>query len=379
MLGRSGFRIAVAAIVALLWAFSAGGAEPPGEAAEIYTRALAAFKLGHHDEALKELDAAFQASPRPVYVYNMGRVLEAMGRLRDAHQAYLRVGAIPGADAEIKALARSAADALAPFALRVVVRLAEVPPGSVAQIDGVLVANVAVDMDFPAGTRLLCVTTQRGRRLACRRRSLPVGVRTTWPLPDPPDSRAVVAWTGLPGATVLKLDGIRLIVDLGKLTEIELDVGHHDLELATADGSIRTGAIDLVAGPVRSVAEAFPKPKVAPVDAPVVVELATAPGASPWPWVTVGTGVAVTGVGVGLLIWASGQRTDAKDLMQVEASAEFDAAKDKTIGGAVAVGIGSAAIAGGLIWWLVDRPQATATSLWIAPGTDTSVLVGGTF
>ena len=371
--------MATTALVALLLASTGAAAEPPGPVEAIYARALQAFKAGRYDEALKELDAAFQASPRALYVYNTGRVLETMGRLRDAQQAYLRVGAIPGADAEIKTLARTAADAVAPLASRVVLRLAALPPGAVAQIDGQLVADAAVDLDFAAGARLVCVTTEAGRRVACRSRSLPVGVRTTWPLPDPPDSRTLLAWSGMADATALRLDGVRLTVDLGKLAELELDVGHHDLEVTTGDGSVRKGALDLVSGPARSVAEAFPKPKVAPVDAPIGVKPVAARGASPWPWVVVGSGVALTGAGVGLLMWASSQRTGAKDKVQVDAAAEFDSAKSKTLGGAVTVGVGAAAVAGGLIWWLLDRRGDAAASLWIAPGADASLLVGGAF
>jgi hypothetical protein len=81
---------ALLALVVQLGHAPGAAAQAPAEVArQLSTRAHAAYRAGNHQEALDLLGAAYRLDPRPVLLYNMGRVLEATDK-RAALREYRR-------------------------------------------------------------------------------------------------------------------------------------------------------------------------------------------------------------------------------------------------------------------------------------------------
>lgn len=89
-------------------------------------------------------------------------------------------------------------------------------------------------------------------------------------------------------------------------------------------------------------------------------------GPGPWPWVVFGTGVALVGVGIGFGVLA-GDRADTLDKIEANPSryslSDWNTARDEgqsyALGADIMLGVGLAAAAGGLAWWLLADDGAT--------------------
>lgn len=91
---------ALLAVLVQLGHLRSAAAQPPAEVArQLSTRAHAAYRAGNHQEALDLLGAAYRLDPRPVLLYNMGRVLEATDKAA-ALREYRRCLAQPECPAE---------------------------------------------------------------------------------------------------------------------------------------------------------------------------------------------------------------------------------------------------------------------------------------
>ena len=150
-----------------------GGAEPAAApttslAEKAYLEAREAFDRGEYDNALRLLRLAAREDEDPVYVYNMARVLETMGRNFEAYSSFLRVRALPEVPPALAELALAAVERLEPLRTRAVVRFTGVAEGSLVQIDDELVVDLAEDQMLEPGKHRVCVTTPDGARLSCR-------------------------------------------------------------------------------------------------------------------------------------------------------------------------------------------------------------------
>ena len=94
-------------------------------------------------------------------------------------------------------------------------------------------------------------------------------------------------------------------------------------------------------------------------------------GPGPWPWVLVGGGAAVLAVGVTLLVLGEHDRQEVNNasreegvitgLTQAEAAELWSTGSMKANAGAALMGIGGAAVLGGLGWLILSKPGRTAS------------------
>ncbi len=106
------------------------------------------------------------------------------------------------------------------------------------------------------------------------------------------------------------------------------------------------------------------------------------PGAGPW--VVVGLGAAGVAAGVALFVLSNGAQSRRDDACgsagcQESARADDESYRSLLYGADVAFGIGGAAVAGGLIWWLAaPRGRSAQTTAAIVPSRDgVTVQIGG--
>ena len=84
------------------------GASPGGEdAAEptLREQAIAAFEVRDYDRSIRLFEQAYAADPQPNYLFNIGRVHEEKGELRQAVEFYRRFLGQPGVALESRQLA----------------------------------------------------------------------------------------------------------------------------------------------------------------------------------------------------------------------------------------------------------------------------------
>ena len=304
--------LAVAAIIAAGPA-AAQAAAPPAEAPttadDHYGRARAAFIEERYEAALDNLRRAVELDERAVYVYDIARTLEAMGRYAESYQSFLRARALPDAAEDLEDLARAGAERLAPRRKKAVVRVGGLEAGAIAQIDDAVVVEPDRDHLLAPGKHQLCITGAAGAEMRCWTRSLSAGLRVAWPLEDAPTGRGTLRMPdGAPPASVV-LDGHRMVVDLALLRRIRVDIGHHEVLLEVADGPTYRNALDVLPG--RQVDLALAGPVVGAELAGQA--LAPSEGVDPFAWVTLGVGGAAAVAGVVLLVVAEQQRRVGTD------------------------------------------------------------------
>ena len=227
--------------------------------------------------------------------------------------------------------------------------------------------------------------------MSCWTRTLAAGVATTWP---PKAAGATRGETTLPENTpdgpaleMLELDGVRLVVDLAKLRSVQVDVGAHVVKTKASGGLIYIHRLDVLPGRLADI------PRVGGELAPGQVEEEPI---GPMPWIIGGSGLVLAITGGVLLGIAPGIRknsTVATDIgLGLEISSHFRQTEHQTAwdrsyrmqaAGYALVGVGSAALVGGLVWLLAgayggdDAPEQSAWDLHVVPSGNGLVFGGG--
>lgn len=326
-------------------------------AVEDYEEARRAYERGDYHRALEDLRRAVRKDEQPVYVYNIGRTLEAMGRYAEAYQEFLRARALPGAAEDLRELARAGVERLASLHDRATVRLQGILDGELVQIDDQVVVDTAKDQVLAPGRHQLCVTSADGARTSCWARTLPPGVRTSWPPAAPAATRGELA---LPddGVEALSLDGAALVADAAKLRTVEVDVGRHEVVLLGPGGARARREVDVLSG--RRVVLAAP----AAAEPGVASTAPHLPPPSPWPWAAAGSGTAAILAGAALFVVAASERDVetfrvegvdvpvTKELSQREHADDWRTARNLDTAGGILTGIGVAALATAVVVWL---------------------------
>ncbi len=233
-------------------------------------------------------------APSPVYMFQIARILEAMGELQEAWEMYVIASANIGPESENEELRRLAADGAA--RLEPVRQLAQfvfgtLPTQTLVQVDGVFVADGDEPFAVPAGPPPAgCVVRPRRRATGLHRRAT-VGRRTTVALPDDTANMAAVRVPEHNGDERLFVDGASLLASLDEIDLISVEPGRHTFGLAQPSGALDTATHELLPGEIR-VVEPSPVPRVtAPVRA----------GDSTGGWVTTTVGGALSVVGLALI------------------------------------------------------------------------------
>jgi hypothetical protein len=171
--------------------------------------------------------------------------------------------------------------------------------------------------------------------------------------------------------------------------DLEVDPGTHVVTVSasgfvSATRTVQVGIGQRVVLELQLVAEPARETPVAPVPAPVPVPTPALPPAPPseparnhrnpgaGPWVLVGAGVASLGAAAGVYF---GLRQSALDEVAsqcdatgcaLEALAALDLARTYTVVAGVALGVGVAAVAGGVVWYLLARPHGESAAPRVA-------------
>ena len=146
-LGRAAFACALA--LAALAAAPAHSARPMKE---IMADAVKARDAGNLNRTVEFLREAYQAKPAPEILNNLGKILEELGRYREAVDAYQKVADDPNADPQLRSLDTSRIAALQPKLNRAWVLPKITPRDSLVYMDGKLI-DMPPGVEFPASHR----------------------------------------------------------------------------------------------------------------------------------------------------------------------------------------------------------------------------------
>ncbi len=329
--------------------------DPAASALDAYNRARTAYEAGDFEGALALLTQAAREDEKPVYVYNMARVLEAMGRNAEAHASFLRTRALPGVTPELDQLAQASVERLEPLRAKAVVAF-DAPDGTLVQLGEQVVVDLTKKQVRDPGPLQICVTPADGRTMSCWTRTLQAGVGTTWPPKAAGATRGeIVLPEGEPLETV-ELDGFRLVADLARLRSILVDVGTHVVRSKASGGLVYEHRIDVLPGK----AAAIPRTGGELVAGQVVDE-----PIGPMPWIIGGSGLALAITGGVLIGVAPGLRKNSTrptelglgfrisdGFLQTQHQEAWTRSYRMQAAGYALVGVGGAALVGGLAWLL---------------------------
>ncbi len=388
-------RVLVALVgVALLWV----GATPDGHAQEApasgaaseaqraYEEARAAYQRCDMDAAIEHLRAAIKLQPDPVYVYNLARAEETAGRLGDAYTTFLRARAMPTITEDLRELATAGVERLASVRTVAVLDLSGFVEGSLIQLDGDLVADPSAAQRLQPGDHQVCALSPARDRMSCFQRSLAAGVRVAFPPAG--GLRSAMSWPSTVAATSLTLGGYRLLLPVAEVREVELDSGRTAVHLRVASGPGFRGDVELLPGgrQVLKMDDA----------AGGESQASSGGGAGVGPWILGGVGVAVLGTGAAL--WgvsagvAGAPSTEtigglevSRGKSQKQRQADWEEAQMQQLAGVVLVGLGAAALVGGVVWVIVgsggDEDTAGSSARvsaapWLTPEVAGAAVMG---
>ena len=356
----------------LVFGSHAAAAEPPDSelgATEAADRARLAFDEGRHDDALRLLELAHAREPKPVYLFNMGRVLDAAGQYGQAHAKFLLVLAQPDTDAELRQLSELHITRLEPKRHRAVVVLT-LQPGAVAQVDGGLVADPATERTLDPGAHQLCVLAPGAAGAACWRRHLQAGRRVRWPPETDASTRGALTLPEGEVPRAVRVDSVSLRFPLDRLVALELDIGEHEVAVRWGDRPASVSLVIVQPGSRVPLRRSDPVTEIG-VSAPganVVADPSPAVGG----WVIAGVGGGALLAGVGLIVAAAveGGSLDDRErsrgaggaidaITQAEASAGRDRVATFQTTAIILAATGAAALGAGLTWAL--WPSSTTT------------------
>lgn len=154
------------------------------------------------------------------------------------------------------------------------------------------------------------------------------------------------------------------------------------VEATASDGSTFRSEVTVAAGESRDVVVALVPPERPPAPAPVEAVVVRRPPPPPvrrgpgvTPWIVAGGGVVAFGLAGVFYALREGARSD-RDAACDPAEGCFEVAQDHearfrsfTVLTDVALGVGVAAVAGGVLWWVLGRPgrEAPRVTLDVAP------------
>ena len=349
-----------------------------GDSRDLFAQAKEAWTKRDFPKALKLLREVYARDGRPLVLYNMGRVLEEMGQLREAHAVFVRVLAHPHVSPSQRQLATNEAARLSPLLEVAVLRLAGVPRAAVVQVDGAATTREGPDVKVAPGPRQVCVTT-RASRARCWSLVFTKGERIGWPFPTGP--RGVI--TLPPNLTRVDLNGHPLVVAPGTFVGLEVEARVHRIRMHGPTGVVST-EVFVAAGQTVAVASTLSGATSK------AAEPSTA-SAGAAPWVTLGLGIATLGAGSAVLalghdmaqevsgapLDASGRRTG---MSENEALRRWEQANDLSTAGIIMTVVGAAGIVGGAIWAALAEDGEQQASVNVAVNEHAWLLgLGGRF
>jgi tetratricopeptide (TPR) repeat protein len=331
-------------------------------APELVNRAVALRAQGLFVESLELMRQAYALDPSPVLLNNIGSLLEALGRYREAVATYEGVLSHPATPPELIVLDRQRVERLSLKLAGAWLRLESKETGAEGWVDGVAV-ELGVEVEVPPGAHRIELWTPRTRELRWLHQRLPSGELTTVVADAPPDwSRLEVDQLGVPSQG-FELDGYHLRGLSRGAETIVLSPGHHTLYWRTPGEAPLVRELDLAPGARHRLAD---DPSLRLRALPLAAVTAPPVEASAWPLVALGAGAALLGAGGALGVAAGGDRDAVRNarrdpsgvitgLSYAQAGALEAEANTKANAALTFFLTGSATFAVGALWWLLEH------------------------
>ena len=322
----------------------------------LHEAAHRAWMKGDLELALSLERQANAIAPSPVYMFQIARILEALGELQEAWEMYVIAGAnISGAAGhdELRRLSADGATRLDVVRQEAQFRFGTLAEQTIVQVDGVFVTDGDEPWTVAPGDRQVCFVERVRRRATCLARRATVGRRINVVLPADTAHLASVRLPEGAGLNRVFVDGTPLLVHASEIDLIAVEPGRHAFGIAQPDGSVDTVTHELLPGEVR----ALPLAVVARVARPSS-GVSTTGG-----WVTATVGGVMAVVGFALAGVAAAERdavrsAEVRDgvivgMRQRDAVARLDSADTFDAWG-FGLGIsGLALVSGGVVWALL--------------------------
>lgn len=354
---KSGWRIA-GLVFALALGMPAMALAQSAEYSAAKQRGTVAFQAGRYEEAAEHFKEAFSADPRGNLLYNIGLCYEKAGRTEDAVKFYQRfVAALPNSPKR-PAVQRKIDDLKTELQGRYQeVNVATSPPDAVIFVDdkakGAL-GRSPVTFKLLPGSYVI-IAELPGHEPARQRIEL---VESAPAMVDlaliPSDEVGTVTFLISERNADVMVDGRR--VGKSPITEpLRLRAGPHEVLVMKPGYAPWKRQVDVPAGGEKRLDVRLSGEEAG--------DLAGGGGGggggSIWPWVTMGVGVAAVGAGVFTGLSAQNlydQLDEKRKAGELIAPSDIDVGGNLVLTTNVLMGVGGAAILGGLAWWILDDP-----------------------
>lgn len=358
---KSGWRIAGLVFClgfgcATLGAPSVAHAQSP-EYSAAKQRGTSAFQANRFEEAAEHFKEAFAIEPRGNLLYNIGLCYERAGRTEDAVKFYQRfVTALPNSTKR-PAVQRKIDDLKTELSGRYQeVNVATSPPGAVIFVDdkakGALGRSPVTFQLLPGN--YVIIAELPGHEPARQRIELLESAPAMVDLAlIPSDEVGTVTFLVSERNADVMVDGRR--IGRSPVTEpLRLRAGSHEVLVMKPGYAPYKRTIEVPAGGEKRL-----DVKLSGEEVGDLAGGGGGSGGSVWPWVTMGVGVAAVGAGVFTGLSAQNlydqldEKRKAGDLI---AESDIDTGNSLVLMTNVLMGVGGAAIIGGLTWWILDEP-----------------------
>jgi len=349
---------------------------------DIMAEAVEAREAGDTQRVVKLLQEAYAVQPAPQILNNLGKVYEQLGAYRQAYAAYQKVANDPAAPQDLRALDTARLNGLRPKLNDAWLKPEVKPPNATVRVDG---DEVDLDVDGEAklrkGRHAVQFTGADGATAALRFVDTPVGQRTTvaedLTAPNPLGGALSLEGAG-EGISSLTVNDSRVGGDLGALRSLHVEPGTYTVRLERGGGiwtaQVSPGPGETITLKDHLVAARSASTTTSDGEANTTVHAQAAPtgGLPMGAVITTGAGVVAAIAGGALLSMGNSERDGLSQAAQ--AAPNQQAARQVLIDGnnkadslesmgAAALGVGAAAAAGGLVWWVMSPADDDASAL----------------
>ena len=381
-----------------------GSADPLKEMTfeEVMSEAVLARNNGEFGRAIELLKQAHSMRPDPKLLNNLGKMLEQVGRYREAHKTYSLVADDPNADSSLRGLDAARVAALTPKLGKAWVVAEVSPPDATLYVRGSKI-EVPFGDEFAVkpGQNTLEFASSAGDAVVLRFTGFPVDIRTKYKenLAKGADTDALLSLEGMqelkPAPVALTVNMYDVQTDMATLGSIRMSAGRYRIQVKFSEGKPMTVQMKMSPGKKYVLAKTLSKglakraEKLREANSGIVRGMA-AGKSGVWPYVTTGAGAVLVGTGAAFMFMGKADENKVLNastsadgtvtgLPMEEAQALEDSAAQKKSIGAALVSVGAVAAVGGAVWWFLDQPVADtkAKSSALGPVVHWAVLPNG--
>jgi len=371
------------------------GLSPDAEARslnDVMRDAVQARDAGDLERTVTLLREAHKIQPAPEILNNLGKILELMGRYREAYDAYKLVADDPNADQSLRALDSSRLGALQPKLNKAWLLPKLTPEDATVLVDGEPTGlPPGIEFGVTHGQHAIQVEHHDIGDILIRHGRFPVDMRTEFvvDLRKPGESLARLDLGPRPRPKEIRINGKAVAGDLDRPGSVLLLPGTYDVVAVGAFDAFGREKVTLRAGDVAHLpkvdlatsagdrASSSGRGPIGGQDSAPVVSISREKIEKPTsfmdvaPWVGAGLGAATTGVGALLMAsvqkdkntlvkdlqgsagsnWlVDGEEVSTTGLSYAEAQAEQDRLDQANQRATLVMGVGAGVLMGSLVW-----------------------------